>query len=109
MKLCYHILAEVKKGIPEDFVFRILTEEKFKYIMKLVDEEEDVEKLERLFGGVPIEIFIRKLADQLEIIDVMRKTKPWELTPDEKARIEEDFIRTMEITPEPKMPAYKKI
>lgn len=54
MKICYHILAEVKKGIPEDFIFRILTEEKFKYIMKLVDEEEDVQKLERLFGGVPI-------------------------------------------------------
>ena len=54
MKICYHILAEIKKGIPEDFVFRILVEEKTKYIMKLVDEEEDIEKLERHFGGVPI-------------------------------------------------------
>lgn len=39
MKICYHILTEVKKGIPEDFIMRIYIEEKTKYVMKVVDEE----------------------------------------------------------------------
>lgn len=45
MKICYNILADVKKGIPEDSGFRILTEEKMKYIMNVVDKEEDPQQL----------------------------------------------------------------
>lgn len=38
MKICYNTLAEVRKGIPEDYIFRILIEEKTKFIMDIVDK-----------------------------------------------------------------------
>lgn len=42
MKICYHILTEVKKGIPEDFIFRVLLEEKTKFVMNIVDKQDDL-------------------------------------------------------------------
>lgn len=78
MKICYNILADIKKGLPEDYFFRIYTEEKIKFIMEIVDREEDVQVLESRLGKLPIEIFIRTLADQLEVINVHRTMKPWE-------------------------------
>ena len=79
MKICYNILADVKKGIPEASGFRILTEEKMKYIMNIVDKEEDPQQLERLLGNIPIEIFIRNLSNQFSVIENMRRLKPWEV------------------------------
>jgi hypothetical protein len=45
--------------------------------MDIVDREEDVQKLEELFGRISIEIFIRNLANNLEAINVIRQIKPW--------------------------------
>ena len=38
MKLCYMIMDKVKNEIPEEAMYRVYTEEKIKYIMKLTDE-----------------------------------------------------------------------
>jgi len=51
--------------------------------MSVVDKEEDVVQLENIFGKIPIEIFIRNLADQFEIINIYRTMKPWEKTKEE--------------------------
>lgn len=45
MKLCYAILEKIRI-IPETALYRVYTEEKLKYIMRLVDEIEDVKQLE---------------------------------------------------------------
>ena len=43
MKLCYMILEKLKREeIPEEAMYRIYTEEKIKYIMKLTDEIDNV-------------------------------------------------------------------
>jgi len=39
-------------------MYRLYTEEKIKYIMKLTDEIEDIRKLEEEFGHESIEMFI---------------------------------------------------
>jgi len=57
MKLCY-ILMDRIKTVPEEALYRIYTEEKIKYIMKLTDEIEDTRTLEEEFGHESIEIFI---------------------------------------------------
>jgi len=57
MKLCYNILNKVKET-PEDAMYRIYTEEKIKYVMKLTDEIEDVRRLEEELGHDSIELFI---------------------------------------------------
>jgi len=41
MKISYNILDKLKE-IPETAMYRIYTEEKVKYIMKLTDEIEDI-------------------------------------------------------------------
>ena len=50
MKLSYIILDKLKE-IPEKALYRVYTEEKIKYIMKLTDEIEDIRTLEEEFGN----------------------------------------------------------
>lgn len=82
MKISYNILNKLKE-IPEDAMYRIYTEEKIKYIMKLTDEIEDVRALEEEFGHDSIEIFIYSLAKEIELVDYMKHSKPWESRPDD--------------------------
>ena len=37
MKLCYLILDKLRKEIPEEVIYRVYTEEKIKYIMRVTD------------------------------------------------------------------------
>lgn len=108
MKICYNILADIKKDIPEDYIFRILIEEKTKFIMETVDRIDDVESLERIFGNLPIEIFIRSLADQFEVFNVVRKMKPWELSEDVKKEMEDNFMFDQAYLRTDKNPQYRK-
>lgn len=108
MKICYNILADVKREIPEDATYRILTEEKMKYIMNIVDKEEDPQQLEKLFGGIPIEIFIRNLANQFMVIENMRKLKPWEQTEADEATVEQEFVDEFKVKEQQKYPLYRR-
>ncbi|CAM6002362.1 unnamed protein product [Sphagnum balticum] len=63
----------------ETSVYRIFQEERTKYIMKIVDEEPDVERLEDYFAVETIEIFIDNLVGQLEVINAFRERRVWEI------------------------------
>ena len=76
MKICYNVLDKIKK-IPEEAMYRIYTEEKLKYIMKLTDEIEDIRTLEEELGHESIEIFIQALYKELDLVDYMYDGKPW--------------------------------
>lgn len=82
MKISYNILNKLKE-IPEDAMYRIYTEEKIKYIMKLTDEIEDIRTLEEEFGHDSIEIFIYSLSKEIELVEYMKHSKPWESRPDD--------------------------
>lgn len=58
-------------------MYRMLTEEKVKYIMKIVDEEEDIPALEKALGTEAIELFIQQLADQFELFEYLKVDQPW--------------------------------
>ena len=47
--------------------------------MNVVDKNDDISKLEEIFGVEVIEQFIRNLAGQLDVIDMMKHLKPWEI------------------------------
>lgn len=49
MKIGYALLEKLKE-IPEKALYRIYTEEKVKYIMRLTDEIEDIQTLEEELG-----------------------------------------------------------
>lgn len=71
MKLCY-ILMEKLKDIPETALYRIYTEEKCKYIMKLTDETGDIKTLEKQLGYESIEMIIQYLQKELELSDTIK-------------------------------------
>lgn len=106
MRIAYNILADIKKGIPENAIYRILTEEKIKYIMNIVDKEEDIQRLEKLLGNTPIEIFIRNLARQFDVIENMRRLKPWEHA--ETSEVNQQFAENFRMAEQPKYPQYRR-
>lgn len=68
MKICYIILERLKE-VPETALYRIYTEEKIKYIMRLTDEIEDVRKLEEELGHDTIEFYIQSLNKELTLLE----------------------------------------
>lgn len=58
-------------------MYRMYTEEKLKMIMKVVDQIEDVEELERALGTESIELFIVQLGGEFELFDYIKQAKPW--------------------------------
>lgn len=65
-----------------------------------------MEELEDQFGVETIELFIDNLVGQLEVINIMRHSKIWEI--ESSTDIDEELINTL--TPEKHVskPAYKK-
>lgn len=82
MKISYNIMNKLKE-IPEEAMYRIYTEEKVKYIMKLTDEIDDIRTLEEEFGHDSIEMFIFSYAKEIELVDYMKHSKPWESRPED--------------------------
>ena len=76
MRLCYNLLEKMRE-IPEEAMYRMYTEEKLKVIMKIVDQVDDVQELEKALGTEAIELFISQLADEFELFDYLKQSKPW--------------------------------
>lgn len=87
MKISYNILDKLR-DIPETAMYRIYTEEKVKYIMKLTDEIEDIRTLEEEFGNESIELFINAYGKEIELVDYMKHSKPWESRPGDEEETE---------------------
>lgn len=96
------ILREIQIGIPEDALYRIYTEEKFKYIMELTHENKNITDLEEALGYDSVEYFIESMMREYELIEFMRQDKPWEeieIDPELKMKLdienmtEEDFSK----------------
>lgn len=90
MKISYNILQKLK-DVPETAMYRIYTEEKVKYIMKLTDEIDDIRQLEEEFGHDSIEMFIYSYGKELELVEYMKHSKPWESRVGDEA--ENEMIR----------------
>ena len=74
--------------------------------MKVVDETSDIEELENFLGVETVELFIDNLVGQLEIINIMRHSKIWEIENDES--YDPDYMANIAEPKEEKNPAYKK-
>lgn len=75
MKLGYLILDRIKL-CPAESHYRLLTEEKIKWIMEKTDETEDIRKLEESIGcGNSIEVLIQELHNEYKLIDVALSTR----------------------------------
>ena len=74
--------------------------------MQVVDQTTDVEELEDFLGVETIELFIDKLVGQLEVINIMRHSKIWELQSDDS--FDPSYMEDIAKPAEQKNPLYKK-
>lgn len=74
--------------------------------MKLVDENSDIEVLEEYFGVETIELFIDNLVKQLEVINIMRHSKIWEL--ESSTALDEELVEDLTPHQHVRKPAYRK-
>ena len=94
-------------------MYRIYTEEKIKYVMKLTDEIEDIRKLEEELGHESIELFITALNKEFILLDYMKDSKPWEAREEDQeaikiSKMKRDEIKHMK-TERPARPVTKFI
>eukprot|EP00429_Kryptoperidinium_foliaceum_P127025 CAMPEP_0176332424 /NCGR_PEP_ID=MMETSP0121_2-20121125/77065_1 /TAXON_ID=160619 /ORGANISM="Kryptoperidinium foliaceum, Strain CCMP 1326" /LENGTH=158 /DNA_ID=CAMNT_0017675313 /DNA_START=15 /DNA_END=491 /DNA_ORIENTATION=- len=75
--LSAEVLASVKK-IPEDAHYRTMVEQWFTYISKVVNENEDIRKIEDEIDLGQIEEVILMAKDELKLIDYYYEEKGWE-------------------------------
>ena len=78
MKLSYMVLNELK-GIPEDYYYKPFSEEVTKHRMKVVDENENIGKIEEIINAGCIEFLIHQAHNELKLLRTMKKLKIWDL------------------------------
>lgn len=84
MKISYLIMEKLKV-LPEDALYRIYTEEKVKYIMRLTDSIEDIQVLEQELGFESIEHFIQCYHGEIRLAELMKQYKPWAMSAEDDA------------------------
>ncbi|KAJ1957789.1 hypothetical protein EC988_000652 [Linderina pennispora] len=71
-------LEEVKTKIPEKAVYRQSVEALTAHRLKIVEQNEDAEKIEALIDGGQLEELIKVANDELTLIGKMAEWKAWE-------------------------------
>ncbi|ORX73794.1 hypothetical protein DL89DRAFT_4102 [Linderina pennispora] len=71
-------LEEVKTKIPEKAVYRQSVEALTAHRLKIVEQNEDAEKIEALIDGGQLEELIKVANDELSLIGKMAEWKAWE-------------------------------
>jgi len=80
MKIYYIILDKLKE-LPKNAGYRVFVEELTKYRMRIVEDNEDVDEIERLIGFGCIEELIDAANHEISCIRAMKIHKPWEAKP----------------------------
>ncbi|CAG9317877.1 unnamed protein product [Blepharisma stoltei] len=72
------ITLERLKEFPEDWGYRILVEETCRFRLKIVEENEDIEEIERKIGLGYCEGLIQSHVAELRLLEKCKHEKPWE-------------------------------
>lgn len=78
--LCTEIRKKVQNSIPNGVFYRKVTENNIDFIQKVCEEYDDYEIVEEILDRGQIEQVIMMLEDELELIDLMKEWKPWEVS-----------------------------
>ena len=77
MKLYYLILQEIQK-LPDEYGYKVYSREQTRYRMKIVDETENVREIEEKIAGGLVEELIAAAHDEVKLLRIMQKWRPWE-------------------------------
>lgn len=78
LKELYMIALEKFKDLPATAGYRIVMEELTRYRLKVVEDNEDIQKIEQIVGYGNIDDLIEAAKNELVCCDHMKKEKPWE-------------------------------
>ena len=76
MKLYYMILDELKQ-LPEEYEYKVLSEEMTKYRMKIVDENTNIRAIEDKIAAGLIEELVFQAHNELKLLKIMKNWQPW--------------------------------
>lgn len=80
----YKRTLDAVKSIPETATYRLNVEKITNYRMGIVNENEDITKIESTLNVGQIQEVIEQAEDELELIPHMVEWKPWEMKEGEK-------------------------
>ena len=80
MKLYYLILQEIA-ALPDAYNYKFLSRETTKWRMKVVDENRSIRDIEKKVGAGLIEELIFQAHNEIKLLRLMGKWKPWESWP----------------------------
>ncbi len=87
MKICSHILNEIEIGIPDHAFYKVYTKEKMMWLMEQTHLNPNIPELEKILETFCVEDFLEGLAKEVELVKIMRDTRPWDEKVDEAAQL----------------------
>uniref|UniRef100_A0A7S1PJ08 Uncharacterized protein n=1 Tax=Percolomonas cosmopolitus TaxID=63605 RepID=A0A7S1PJ08_9EUKA len=78
--LCAKIQNKLAQDIPQGVFYRSATENNVRFIQRVCEEHDDYELVEDILDRGQIEQVIMMLEDELQLIDLMKEWKPWEVS-----------------------------
>ena len=88
MKLYYLILQEIA-ALPDAYNYKFLSRETTKWRMKVVDENKSIRSIEKKIGSGLIEELIFQAHNEIKLLRLMGKWKPWESWPTDQDQKDE--------------------
>eukprot|EP00009_Paramoeba_aestuarina_P002121 CAMPEP_0201514372 /NCGR_PEP_ID=MMETSP0161_2-20130828/6231_1 /ASSEMBLY_ACC=CAM_ASM_000251 /TAXON_ID=180227 /ORGANISM="Neoparamoeba aestuarina, Strain SoJaBio B1-5/56/2" /LENGTH=135 /DNA_ID=CAMNT_0047910903 /DNA_START=46 /DNA_END=453 /DNA_ORIENTATION=+ len=80
-------LKEIQDGFPEHDHYRKSVEKTTKHRLSIIETEPDWRLCEEKIGRGQLEELIQDAEDELLLIPMMRKAKPWEVDENEKVQV----------------------
>ena len=77
MKLYYLILQELS-DLPDEYGYKYYSRELTRFRMKVVDENESIRAIEEKIAGGIVEELIMAAHNELKLLRIMAKWRPWE-------------------------------
>ena len=95
MKL-FHLILQEYKELPDAYNYKKFSFEGVKYRMEIVDQNKNIRKIEELIDNGTVEELIIQAHNELKLMRLMKRMKPWEKEIDEEedehfARVAENF------------------
>lgn len=84
MSELYQKTLEAVKEFPDTAAYRSNVEKITNYRLSVVNDNEDIDKIESILNVGQIQEVIEQAEDELELIPHMAEWKPWQLHDDEK-------------------------
>eukprot|EP00349_Pseudokeronopsis_sp_Brazil_P001051 CAMPEP_0202965028 /NCGR_PEP_ID=MMETSP1396-20130829/9144_1 /ASSEMBLY_ACC=CAM_ASM_000872 /TAXON_ID= /ORGANISM="Pseudokeronopsis sp., Strain Brazil" /LENGTH=156 /DNA_ID=CAMNT_0049687615 /DNA_START=175 /DNA_END=645 /DNA_ORIENTATION=- len=96
MKL-YHLTLQEIQDLPDNYGYKFLSQELTRFRMKVVDETKSIRAIEEKIAHGIVEELIVQAHNELKLIRLMKRWKPWEGVLNEVEDEHEDILNLLHI------------